>query len=132
MKLSYTDYQILQTAIREFNEDLPYCELTIIVQRKTPITCELHLRIDEFFESTEIGPLAEDLLALSQLAHAVNQSNCIINWGQSSSEFEGLDEDEVYAKFHEKVTELVKILRGAFDGGVARPFSNWLRSRNIE
>ena len=132
MKISYTDYQILETAIREFNSDLPYCELTIIVQRKTPLTCELHLRIDEYFESTEIGPLAEDLLALSQLAHALNQSNCMINWGQSSSELDGLDEHEVYAKCDEYVAKLVNILRGAYEDGVFRPFSNWLRSRNIE
>lgn len=132
MKISYTDYQILGEAIQEFNKDLPYCELTIIVQKRAPITCELHLKVDEYFESTEIGPLAEDLLALSQLAQAVNQSNCMINWGQTSSEFEGLDEDEGYAKFDEKVAELVNILQGAFDGGVARPFSNWLRSRNVE
>lgn len=132
MKISYTDYQILETAIREFNQDLPYCELVIIVQRKAPLTCELHLRIDDYFESTEIGPLAEDLLALSQLANALNQSNCMINWGQSSSELDGLDEDEVYAKCDEYVAKLVNILRGAYDGGVTRPFSNWLRSRNVE
>lgn len=132
MKISYTDYQILGEAIQEFNKDLPYCELTIIVQRKAPLTCELHLNIDEYFESTEIGPLAEDLLALSQLAHALNQSNCMVNWGQSSSELDGLDEDEVYAKCDEYVVKLVNILRGAYDGGVSRSFSNWLRSRNVE
>jgi hypothetical protein len=132
MKISYTDYQILGTAIQKFTDDLPYGALTIIVHKRAPITCELHLRIDEYFEATEIRPLAEDLLALSQLAQAVNQSNCMINWGQSSSEFEGLDEDEVYTKFDEKVAELVNILQGAFDGGVARPFSNWLRSRNVQ
>ena len=79
MEISYLDYQVLGDAIQKFTDDLPYGALTIIVHKRAPITCELHLRIDEYFEATEIGPLAEDLLALSQLAYAVNRSNCMVN-----------------------------------------------------
>lgn len=132
MEISYLDYQVLGEALQEFTHDLPYGALTIIVHKRAPITCEVHLRIDEYFEATEIGPLAEDLLALSQLANAVNRSNCLINWGQRLSEFEGLDEDEAYAKYEENVSELVDILQGAFDSRTARPFSNWFKRKNDE